>query len=116
MQTGRTSCEPPRTTTVAALESVTVDSFDGLTLCNVLDGTPPSYRARLLAAVRRAGTARARAVLRSFADPSQPLARQPREPRNRFMLWGCVDVVEAQPAPSPSRSQAGHGPQDLRFK
>jgi S-adenosylmethionine:diacylglycerol 3-amino-3-carboxypropyl transferase len=77
----------------AYLEAVPAGSFDGFTLSNVLDGAPLSYRTRLLEAVRRAGTAEARLVLRTFAEPNQP------SPTNfaaedRSMLWGCVDVIE----------------------
>jgi S-adenosylmethionine:diacylglycerol 3-amino-3-carboxypropyl transferase len=75
------------------LESVPPRTFDGFTLSNVLDGTPAAYRARLLAAVRRAATDRARLVLRSFAEPEQPSTTNTAA-EDRSMLWGCVHVTE----------------------
>jgi S-adenosylmethionine:diacylglycerol 3-amino-3-carboxypropyl transferase len=75
------------------LESLPPRSFDGFSLSNVLDGAPMTYRARLLAAVRRASTERARMVLRSFAEPLQPSTTNVAA-EDRSMLWGYVDVTE----------------------
>ena len=52
------------------------------------------YRARLLAALRRAGTPVFRVVLRSFAEPSGPLTANVAA-EDRSMLWGLVEVVVA---------------------
>jgi S-adenosylmethionine:diacylglycerol 3-amino-3-carboxypropyl transferase len=87
------------------LESAPPSSFDGFTLSNVLDGAPSPYRARLLAAVRRAATVRARMVLRSFAEPSHPSATNVAAD-DRSMLWGSVDVTEPASASSSDAEQA----------
>ena len=79
----------------AFLESCAPHSFDGFTLSNILDGAPTSYRERLFAAVRRAGTPESVVVLRSFAEPRQPSAVNQAQ-RDRSILWGIVDV---RPAP-----------------
>ncbi len=75
------------------LESVAAGSFDGFALSNVLDGAPPSYRARLFAAVRRASRRGARMVLRSFAEPAEPSTTNVAA-EDRSMLWGLVEVTE----------------------
>lgn len=74
------------------LESVPAGSFDGFALSNVLDGVPSGYRARLLAAVRRASTPGSRMVLRSFAEPSGPSTANVAA-EDRSMLWGLVEVT-----------------------
>ncbi len=73
------------------LESCEPGSYGGFTLSNVLDGAPPEYRQRLLAAVERAARPGAILVLRSFGEPPAP------SPTNvagddRSMLWGIVEV------------------------
>ncbi len=73
------------------LEASAPATFDGFTLSNILDGAEPSYRDRLLAAVRRAATPDAVAVLRSFREPTDPMVTNHAE-RDRAMLWGIVDV------------------------
>ncbi|MGZ6081147.1 MAG: DUF3419 family protein [Myxococcaceae bacterium] len=84
------------TDAAAYLESCEPGSYGGFTLSNVLDGAPPEYRERLLAAVDRAARPDAVRVLRSFGEPpgasSTNLAGD-----DRSMLWG---VVEVQPVPS----------------
>jgi S-adenosylmethionine:diacylglycerol 3-amino-3-carboxypropyl transferase len=75
------------------LESVPAGSFDGFALSNVLDGASTGYRARLLAAVRHAGTPGARMVLRSFAEPPGPSTTNVAA-EDRSMLWGIVEVTD----------------------
>jgi len=76
------------------LESEPPGSFDGITLSNILDGADEAYRARLLAAVKRAAAPDAMTVLRSFgdADAGSPFNRAEDD---RAMLWGSVLVRPA---------------------
>ena len=75
----------------SCLEGSAPATFDGFTLSNILDGAEPSYRDRLLAAVRRAATPDAVVVLRSFREPGEPMLTNQAE-RDRAILWGIVDV------------------------
>lgn len=74
------------------LESCPPGSFDGFTLSNVLDASPPSYRERLLNAVRRAAAPGAVLVLRTFWEPAGEAAAE-WAARDRSLLWGGIDVA-----------------------
>ena len=75
----------------AYLEQCQPESFAGFTLSNILDGTEPAYRDRLMAAVRRSARRGALTVLRSFAEPS-PGESIEWVQRDRSILWGRVSV------------------------
>lgn len=89
-----TPCAPIRfecADATAYLEHCAPASFGAFTLSNILDGVAADYRARLLGAVRRAATADALVVRRSFAEPPAPMATN-LAARDRSILWGIVDV------------------------
>jgi hypothetical protein len=71
----------------------TAERFDGLTLSNILDAAPPSYRGRLLAAVRRAAAPGAVLVLRTFGEPATE-QEAAWAAKDRAMLWGAIEVTE----------------------
>ncbi len=83
-----------RSEAAAFLESCAESSFDAFTVSHILDGTDPAYRARLMAAVRRAAAPGAVMVSRSIGEPRDP-ARRNLAADDRSFLWG---VVEAGPA------------------
>ena len=77
------------------LESCPPRSFDAFSLSNIVDGAEPSYRTRLVKAVRRAATDHAVVVWRSFAEP-EPTLHNNRAESDRSLLWGIVDVRRAR--------------------
>jgi len=93
---------PPRETTPAPVTLVNADaveflescqrqSFDGLSLSNILDGADEAYGARLLAAVRRAAAPGAVAILRGFGEPrGDDEARRAAE--DRSLIWGSIRI------------------------
>jgi S-adenosylmethionine:diacylglycerol 3-amino-3-carboxypropyl transferase len=70
--------------------------FDGFTLSNIVDATPPAYAERLLAAVRHAAAPGAVLVLRSFREPADDRAAEGAA-RDRGALWGSVEITEIGP-------------------
>jgi S-adenosylmethionine:diacylglycerol 3-amino-3-carboxypropyl transferase len=73
------------------LESCPPQTFDAITLSNVLDGPEPGYAARLLEAVQRAAARGAVAVLRSFAEPVDA-EEDAWAARDRAFIWGRIRV------------------------
>jgi S-adenosylmethionine:diacylglycerol 3-amino-3-carboxypropyl transferase len=66
-------------------------SFDAFSLSNILDGADDRYAARLLAAVRRAASPGAVAILRSLGEPGDE--RQARRAADdRAFIWGSITV------------------------
>jgi S-adenosylmethionine:diacylglycerol 3-amino-3-carboxypropyl transferase len=76
------------------LESSAPASFDAFSLSNIVDGASPDYTERLRAAVRRAATPSAVAIIRSFAEPDAS-GRHNHAARDRSLLWGTVDIRPA---------------------
>jgi S-adenosylmethionine:diacylglycerol 3-amino-3-carboxypropyl transferase len=91
---------PPGAVTVACadaaeyLEKAPAGAFAGFTLSNILDSAGERAAARLRAAVRRAASAEATVVLRSFASAADAASEQ-WAARDRAFLWGSVRVVRA---------------------
>lgn len=73
------------------LECCPCSAFDGFSLSNILDGASAAYRARLIAAVRRAAHRDSVLVLRSFAE-ARTAAFAEWAARDRSCLWGSVLV------------------------
>lgn len=76
------------------LETCEPGSFEGFTLSNILDGATEAYRARLMAAVKRAAAPGAVMVLRSFAATTGWAGGEDRSAEDRSILWGAVRVGE----------------------
>jgi hypothetical protein len=79
----------------AYLDAQPRGSFSGITLSNILDGAGAAYRARLLAAVKRAATPDGVVVWRSFGEPSRDTPDDAAA-RDRSMIWGVVRVARAR--------------------
>ena len=90
------------------LAQVPPESFDGFTISNILDGASSDYAERLYEGIARAGAPASPVVVRSFAEPSTPLAAQ-----DRALIWGRVTVqplTSARSAQTVSRSPAPEPP------
>ena len=71
----------------------TDERFDGFSLSSILDAAPLDYRARLLAAARRAASPGAVLVVRGIGEPyDEPSAAW--AARDRGILWGTVEVIQ----------------------
>jgi S-adenosylmethionine:diacylglycerol 3-amino-3-carboxypropyl transferase len=96
---GRRRTVKPAALTVAQgdatefLERCPRESFDALSLSNILDGATPGYADRLLDAVRAAAAPGAVVILRSFGEPrSDEEARLAADERS--LIWGGVRVMK----------------------
>lgn len=78
----------------AHLESVPPGTYDAFALSNVLDGAPDRYRCRLFAALARAATPGAVAVLRTLAVPASA-TEAAAAVHDRALLWGGIQVAAA---------------------
>jgi hypothetical protein len=90
------------------LEDCAPSSFDAFALSNLGDGAPPKYLERLAAAMARAGTARAIAVWRSFAEPANGMARN-RAAADRSLIWGIVRACPIRELPGRILGDSGDG-------
>ena len=89
------ACQPIRfvcTDAVRFLERCAPGSFDGFTLSNICDGASNTFRARLFAALKHAGTRNSIAIIRSFAEPDIQIEHNLAK-MDRSMIWGMVDVL-----------------------
>jgi len=75
----------------AFLERCPPQSFDGLSLSNILDGADAAYGTRLAAAVRRAAAPGAVSILRSFREPAADDEAE-RAAADRALIWGGIRV------------------------
>jgi S-adenosylmethionine:diacylglycerol 3-amino-3-carboxypropyl transferase len=82
----------------AHLEAAPAGSYDAFALSNVLDGAPGGYRARLLAAVRRAAAPGAVVVLRTLLPARGPrsAADAAAAERDRALIWGGLTIAPAE--------------------
>jgi S-adenosylmethionine:diacylglycerol 3-amino-3-carboxypropyl transferase len=76
------------------LEACEAGSFDAFSLSNVTDGAPSGYVRRLCSAVKRAAAPGAVVVARALAEPGAA-ADCNRAARDRSLLWGAVNVIQA---------------------